>query len=49
MNPLRAKDPYDWSALLRLIRTSFAYMDGRIDPPSSMHQLTVDTLRQTAT
>ena len=49
MNPLRAKDPYDWSALLRLIRTSFAYMDGRIDPPSSMHQLTVETVQRTAT
>lgn len=27
----------DW--VLRLIRESFSYMDGRIDPPSSMHRL----------
>lgn len=49
MKLLRAKDPYDWSALLRLIRTSFAYMDGRIDPPSSMHQLTVESLTKSST
>ena len=40
MTPIRATDPYDWAALLRLIQTSFAYMEGRIDPPSSMHRLT---------
>ena len=27
--------------VLILIRESFAYMDGRIDPPSSMHRLSV--------
>jgi ribosomal protein S18 acetylase RimI-like enzyme len=27
--------------VLALIRGSFAYMDGRIDPPSSMHRLTL--------
>ncbi|WP_233557069.1 GNAT family N-acetyltransferase [Gemmobacter lutimaris] len=26
--------------VLALIRAAFAYMDGRIDPPSSMHRLT---------
>lgn len=31
-------------AILTLIRDSFGYMDDRIDPPSSMHQLTLDTL-----
>lgn len=30
--------------VLTLIRTAFAYMDGIIDPPSSMHRLTRDTL-----
>ncbi|MCG7622991.1 GNAT family N-acetyltransferase [Epibacterium sp. Ofav1-8] len=30
--------------VLDLIRRSFAYMDGRIDPPSSMHHLTLDAL-----
>ncbi|NTJ40987.1 GNAT family N-acetyltransferase [Agrobacterium larrymoorei] len=32
--------------LLALIMSSFAYMDGVIDPPSSAHRLTPDTLRQ---
>ncbi|KAJ54492.1 acetyltransferase [Actibacterium mucosum KCTC 23349] len=31
---------------LRLIRDSFAFMDGRVDPPSSAHLLTLETLRQ---
>ena len=31
-------------AVLALIRTAFAGMDGRIDPPSSMHRLTVADL-----
>ncbi|SMO68051.1 GNAT family N-acetyltransferase [Ruegeria faecimaris] len=34
--------------VLRLIRHSFAFMEGRIDPPSSMHRLTEETLRQQA-
>ncbi len=37
-----------WDALLSLIRRSFAFMDGRIDPPSSAHALTADSLRQKA-
>ena len=41
MTPFRAQAPYDWSAVLALIRAEFAYMDGVIDPPSSMHRLTV--------
>ena len=35
-----------WAALLDLIRGSFAYMDGVIDPPSSMHLLDVSTLAE---
>jgi len=35
----RAVDPFDWAALLTLLRRSFAYMDGRIDPPSSLNKL----------
>lgn len=27
----------DWEELLALLRESFAYMEGRIDPPSSLH------------
>ena len=40
MTPVRASGAYDWAAVLRLIRAAFADMDGRIDPPSSMHALT---------
>mgnify|MGYP000147080545 CR=1 FL=1 len=32
--------------VLQLIRRSFAYMEGRIDPPSSMHRLTVAALQE---
>lgn len=39
LSPRRAK-PADHGPVLSLIRESFAYMDGRIDPPSSMHRLT---------
>lgn len=34
--------------ILALIQTSFAFMDGRIDPPSSMHRLTPDSLSRQA-
>lgn len=37
-----------WEELLGVIRTSFAYMDGIIDPPSSAHRLTPETLRAKA-
>lgn len=46
---VRRIDPSDdFAALLALIRHAFAYMDGVIDPPSSAHRLTVDSLRQKA-
>jgi len=32
--------------LLTLIRDSFAGMEGRIDPPSSIHRLTLENIRQ---
>jgi ribosomal protein S18 acetylase RimI-like enzyme len=44
MTPIRATDPYDWAALVRLIQDAFAFMDSRIDPPSSMHALTAETI-----
>lgn len=44
MTPLRATGPYDWPALLALIQSAFAFMEGRIDPPSSMHTLTPDSI-----
>jgi GNAT superfamily N-acetyltransferase len=37
-----------WDELLSMIRTSFAYMDGIIDPPSSVHRLTPEALRAKA-
>lgn len=46
----RRLTPDDVPATLALIRAEFAYMDGRIDPPSSMHRLTAeDILRQNET
>ena len=48
--PVRhAPDDPALPALLKLIRDSFAYMDGRIDPPSSMHRLTLDEIAQHCT
>lgn len=37
-----------WDELLDLIRTSFAYMDGIIEPPSSAYRLTPDLLERKA-
>ncbi len=37
-----------WEDMLALIRGSFAYMDGVIDPPSSARGLTADLLAQKA-
>lgn len=41
MPPYRVTAPFDGAGLLALIQAEFAYMEGRIDPPSSMHRLTV--------
>ena len=38
----------DWAGLRRLIVDAFAYMDGRIDPPSSVHRLTEGDLQKHA-
>jgi predicted N-acetyltransferase YhbS len=40
-----AQDPFDWDAGLALIRRAFAGMDGRIDPPSSIHRYTPEDLK----
>ena len=40
----RAQPPYDWPALLTLITTAFAGMEGRIAPPSSAATLIPATL-----
>ena len=39
---VRATDPYDWLGVLALIQRAFAGMEGRIDPPSSVHRLTAE-------
>ena len=42
MNPeIHNSESEELGSILRLIQASFAYMDGRIDPPSSMHRLTL--------
>jgi len=41
MTPNRVAPDYpNWDAVLRLVLDAFAFMDGRIDPPSSAHRLT---------
>ncbi len=35
----------DWQNVLELVLAAFAYMEDRIDPPSSAHRLTVDAIR----
>lgn len=48
MTPTLAQDPFDWPALRQLILDEFAYMNGRINPPSSMHRMTAADLAQQA-
>lgn len=48
LTPTRAETPFDWPALLALIRGAFADMEGRIDPPSSMHALTPESIARQA-
>jgi GNAT superfamily N-acetyltransferase len=43
-----APDFADWQTLLDLIMQAFAYMDGVIDPPSSAHRLSTESLAQKA-
>ena len=38
----------DWAALHRLLHQAFASMEDRIDPPSSLHRMTPETLREKA-
>ena len=44
MTPYRVTDPETLEAVLALVRAEFAYMDGVIDPPSSMYRLTLQDL-----
>ncbi len=34
----------DWQSLLSLLQEAFAYMDDRIDPPSSLHLMTLESV-----
>lgn len=43
-----APDDPALSDILTLIRACFAYMEGRIDPPSSMHDLRLEDIRNQA-
>ncbi len=43
-----ATDPALWPPILRLLQASFAYMEGRIDPPSSLRDLTPEALTRQA-
>ena len=45
---LRTGPVADWVALDALLAESFAYMDGRIDPPSSLAAMAPETLRAKA-
>jgi GNAT superfamily N-acetyltransferase len=40
------QDFSDWAGLLALLRSAFAYMDSRIDPPSSLHRMDAAKLAQ---
>ena len=50
MTPELAADPALWPPILALLHEAFVYMEGRIDPPSSLRDLTPEALtRQTET
>lgn len=49
MTPRLASDPALWPAILALLHDAFAYMDGQIDPPSSLHALTPQALTDQTT
>lgn len=48
MIPYRATDPALWPAILDLLRAEFASMEGRIDPPSSLRDLSPTGLTEQA-
>ena len=43
-----ATDPSLWPLILELLLQSFAYMEGRVDPPSSLRELSPDALTRQA-
>ena len=38
----------EWERLLKLLQAAFAYQNGRIDPPSSVHELDAESLGRKA-
>lgn len=48
VTPIQAHTPYPWDKVLKLVKTSFLYMESRIDPPSSMHKLSEDSISKHA-
>lgn len=48
MTPQRATDPAFWPPILALLHQAFAFMEGRIDPPSSLRDLTPEALARQA-
>ncbi len=44
----RANSTTDWDKVHALLQRAFAYMDDRIDPPSSLHRMTADCLASKA-
>nr|WP_323780608.1 GNAT family N-acetyltransferase [Amylibacter sp.] len=49
MNVITATAPYDWQAVLTLLHKAFAYIEPRINPPSSLHRLTTQQIETHAT
>lgn len=43
-----APDFDDWPGVLALVRAAFAYMEGRIDPPSSLGRMDAASMREKA-
>jgi phosphinothricin acetyltransferase len=41
----RAGEGDNFAAILALVQECFAYMEARIDPPSSMHRMTAESVR----
>ena len=48
MTPALATDPAFWPPILALLHEAFAFMEGRIDPPSSLRDLTPEALTRQA-
>ncbi len=42
------EDFSDWTGLVDLVRDAFAYMDGRIDPPSSLTRMGIEEFKAKA-